>query len=64
MDHDEVVIQLRLGPVDEGVEWTWTPRMPRWRAEDCCRDFGAGVPWEGRQVLGALISPVSDATLS
>ena len=57
------MIQLRLGPVDDGITWTYTPKMPRWKAEDACRDFGWGVPWEGRPVLGALISPVSDATL-
>lgn len=58
MDQDKVRVYMVLGPVDDGVTFEYTPVMPRWRAVDTCRDFGAGVPWKGRPVLRALIVEV------
>lgn len=59
MDHDEVRIHLVLGPADDAPTHTFTPVMPRWRARDVDRDFGAGVPWDGRPVLRSLIIEVA-----
>ncbi len=51
MDHDAVRLYLLLA----GNRWTWTPITERWKARDACRDFAAGVEWDGERVTQALI---------
>ena len=53
-DQEPVTVSLVLGPVDDAVA-AWTPTMPRWLARDVLRDFAAGIEWDGRPVLRALI---------
>ncbi len=57
MDNDDVRLLLVL---DDG-RTTWTNEvMPRWVARDACRDFGAGVLWDGERVKRALIVEQAD----
>ena len=51
MDHDAVRLYLLLA----GNRWTWTPTTQRWVAREACRDFAAGIEWDGDRVLQALI---------
>lgn len=54
---DNVVILLDFAD----ATWTLTPVMPRWVAEWELRRIGEyGMPWEGRQVIKALIIPRDD----
>jgi hypothetical protein len=53
-DTVEVVLDFADGT------WSVTPPIPRWRAEDLCRDFAEGVPWvNGLRVTRALIRTVN-----
>lgn len=54
MDQDNVRVYMVLGPPDD-IIWSYTPIVPRWRARDICRDFSAGIEWEGKPVLRVLI---------
>ena len=51
VDHDAVKLYLLLA----GNRWTWTPTTQRWVAREACRDFAAGIEWDGDRVLQALI---------
>lgn len=44
----------------DDTTWSVTPPIPRWRAEDLCRDFAEGVPWvNGLRVVRAVIRTVN-----
>lgn len=55
MDQDSVRLYLLLA----GNRWTWTPIAPRWVAREACRDFAAGIEWDGDRVVRALIVEVA-----
>lgn len=54
---DEVVVYMVLDT--EPVSWTYSPKMPRWRAVDFCRDL-ATIEWDDKRVIRALIVEVPD----
>lgn len=56
MKNDTVEVLLDF----DDTTWSVTPPIPRWRAEDLCRDFSAGVPWvNGLRVVRAVIRTVN-----
>ncbi len=54
VDQEQVRLSLILGPVDD-AEHVYSDPLPRWLAIAACRDFGAGIEWDGRPVMRALI---------